>query len=353
MNQKKFFVVLFFIIFFSRLNANNNINSIVFNNEIDSAYIKSTILKDSIKNQPSDDKEKNLIVNGNFEDGNKYFYSGLEFSSQAVVPGNYTVTNNASSHNSAFYPIKDHTSGSGNYLIIDASTEENIKNWCSKVKVDPKSEYQFSLYASNLNVDFRYPATIKLMVNGEEAGHSVTLPDSHHEWTKYTWRWFSGNTKDTVDFCIEDSETTSNGNDYGIDDIVLTKISQEVVIPKEICPPVGDTLVPAIHFPFNESTITDYSKEKIKSLLDLLTKCPKMKITIAGHTDPYGTNAYNDKLSGDRAKAILDYLRSNGIEAQRMSTIAYGERKKVYHGTSIKDNVKNRRVRFIVSGYLE
>jgi OmpA-OmpF porin, OOP family len=81
----------------------------------------------------------------------------------------------------------------------------------------------------------------------------------------------------------------------------------------------------------------------------MLNRCPKMKIKILGHTDMFGTDSYNNNLSERRAKAIFDYLQSKGIVPDRMSLEAKGESQILYHGNSMKDNVKNRRVRFVVS----
>jgi outer membrane protein OmpA-like peptidoglycan-associated protein len=298
-----------------------------------------------------DDKKKNLIRNGDFEEGNKYFSSGLAFTREAVNPGNYSVTKNASKHNLFFASLPDHTTGSGNYLLSDGSPEENKNNWCSKVFVDPQSEYVFSFYAANIHKLFTNPAYIKVTINGQQIGSTINLSDNSHEWTKYTWQWFSGKNNDSIRICIEDEEAIAEGFDYGIDDIVFYKVTKEV--PKENCFAMGDTLPETVHFPFDESTITEFSKEKLNHLLTLLHKCPKLKIKILGHTDMYGKDDYNNNLSAQRAKAVFEFLRDKGIRADRMSMEYFGESVLLYKGKSIKDNVKNRRVRFVVGGYLD
>jgi hypothetical protein len=144
-------ILVILILLFTTLSATNHINSL---NNI------------SETNSSSFEKGKNLILNGDFEEGCRYFFSSLNYSTQEVMPGNYTVTKNASKHNLAFASIPDHTSGSGNYLIIDASPDENSKSWCSKIKIEPQSEYLFSLFACNINTHYSKPANIALMING-------------------------------------------------------------------------------------------------------------------------------------------------------------------------------------------
>ena len=120
------------------------------------------------------------------------------------------------------------------------------------------------------------------------------------------------------------------------------------IIITDNCPHADDTIKNLVHFPFNESALTVYSKEKLEKLITILKECPAVKLTIIGHTDMYGENAYNDKLSLVRAKAVAEYLIEKGIDNTRLTTKAEGERKLVYTGTSVKENVKNRRVYFVI-----
>src|SRR5690606_7858508 len=100
------------------------------------------------------------------------------------------------------------------------------------------------------------------------------------------------------------------------------------------------------HFPFDEKTITDYSKKKLEGLLLILNQYPEMNIKIVAHTDMYGIKGYNHALSEKRARAILEYLKSKNINPNRLQIEFYGENKLIYTGESIKENVKNRRVEF-------
>ena len=71
-----------------------------------------------------------------------------------------------------------------------------------------------------------------------------------------------------------------------------------------------------------------------------------MKVTIQGHTDDVGDNAYNLDLSKKRAKTVRDYLISKGIAADRIRSEGYGETRPVQKGTDEISRQMNRRVEF-------
>jgi outer membrane protein OmpA-like peptidoglycan-associated protein/tetratricopeptide (TPR) repeat protein len=80
-----------------------------------------------------------------------------------------------------------------------------------------------------------------------------------------------------------------------------------------------------IFFDFDKATLRDLSRVEIKNLIALMNQYPKMKIQISGHTDSKGSEQYNQKLSEDRAKAVVDKLKSNGISPKRLKSKGYGE----------------------------
>jgi outer membrane protein OmpA-like peptidoglycan-associated protein len=58
-----------------------------------------------------------------------------------------------------------------------------------------------------------------------------------------------------------------------------------------------------------------------------LNEHPNMKIELQGHTDAQGDAAHNLELSKNRAKAVMDYLISKGIDSNRLTYEGYGENK--------------------------
>ncbi|MCK9365099.1 MAG: OmpA family protein [Syntrophales bacterium] len=83
-----------------------------------------------------------------------------------------------------------------------------------------------------------------------------------------------------------------------------------------------------VHFDFDKSTLKPEAKMILQRNIQLLKDNPKAKVRIAGYTSASGSEAYNQKLSERRAKAVEEYLISEGaITSDRLSTIGYGETK--------------------------
>ncbi|MCX6223664.1 MAG: OmpA family protein [Bacteroidia bacterium] len=82
-------------------------------------------------------------------------------------------------------------------------------------------------------------------------------------------------------------------------------------------------------------------------MVKLMNEYPKMVIQIAGHTDNFGTDAYNQKLSEDRARAVFLYLKDKGL-GTRISSIGYGKSKPVETNDTDEGRKPNRRVEFVI-----
>ena len=80
-----------------------------------------------------------------------------------------------------------------------------------------------------------------------------------------------------------------------------------------------------IFYDYNKATLRDASKNELVRLVKLLTENPTIKIELSAHTDSRGGNAYNQKLSEERAQSCVDYLIKNGIASDRLVSKGYGE----------------------------
>ena len=99
-----------------------------------------------------------------------------------------------------------------------------------------------------------------------------------------------------------------------------------------------------IYFHVDKATLQDISFEPLNQLADILTRYPNAKLTIEGHTDNTGSNAHNLTLSNNRAKAVVDYLVSKGIDASRLTAVGFGEEKPVTTNKTAEGRTLNRRV---------
>ena len=105
-----------------------------------------------------------------------------------------------------------------------------------------------------------------------------------------------------------------------------------------------------ILFETNSAQLQDISIIEINKLLQLLNENPALKVRINGHTDNVGKPADNLKLSAARAKAVVDYLLSKGISADRVTFKGFGDTVPVAANTTEAGRALNRRTEFVVVG---
>ncbi len=113
---------------------------------------------------------------------------------------------------------------------------------------------------------------------------------------------------------------------------------------------IGDTVVlRGVNFDFDKATLTTNAKTLLDQVADALLARMDIKVQIAGHTDAFGSDAYNQKLSEERAASVVQYLVGRGIDAGRMTSIGYGESKPVADNATDEGREQNRRVELNVT----
>jgi len=103
-------------------------------------------------------------------------------------------------------------------------------------------------------------------------------------------------------------------------------------------------------FDFDKSTLRPMGKEKLDELVAQVKSHQAVdSITITGHTDSVGTDAYNQKLSERRANSVRDYMVNAGIDTSLItSTSGMGESKPVASNDTADGRQENRRVEIVV-----
>jgi outer membrane protein OmpA-like peptidoglycan-associated protein len=103
-----------------------------------------------------------------------------------------------------------------------------------------------------------------------------------------------------------------------------------------------------IYFDVNSDKVKPESYGSIKSIADVLTENPTVKIKVVGHTDADGDDAFNLDLSKRRAAAVKNALvNSFSIDAARIDTDGKGEQQPVAPNDNGTNKALNRRVEFI------
>ena len=80
-----------------------------------------------------------------------------------------------------------------------------------------------------------------------------------------------------------------------------------------------------IFYDFDKATLRPESKTALDSMVMILKDNPQIVIEMASHTDRWGNDNYNLKLSDRRAQSVVDYLIAAGIDPSRMRPKGYGE----------------------------
>ena len=115
--------------------------------------------------------------------------------------------------------------------------------------------------------------------------------------------------------------------------------------PKEFQP--NDNVKP-IYFDFDKSVIRPGDAKILDASAAWLKSNGNQLLLIEGHADERGTNEYNLALGDRRAKAAMNYLVAQGISADRMTIVSYGEERPVCTEHTEACWAKNRRDQFMV-----
>jgi len=99
-----------------------------------------------------------------------------------------------------------------------------------------------------------------------------------------------------------------------------------------------------IFFDIDKYDLKPESDVELKTVLQLLTANPSMKIEISGHTDNTGSEVHNKELSANRATALKLYLEKLGIAPLRLIAKGYGASKPNESNDSEIGRAKNRRI---------
>ena len=100
----------------------------------------------------------------------------------------------------------------------------------------------------------------------------------------------------------------------------------------------------AIQFEFNKAVLLSVNRELLSRIAGILLTSKGYSITVYGHTDDIGSQAYNQELSERRARAVRDYLVEAGIGREIIATKGFGKTKPLVAGTTPEARAKNRRV---------
>jgi outer membrane protein OmpA-like peptidoglycan-associated protein len=110
------------------------------------------------------------------------------------------------------------------------------------------------------------------------------------------------------------------------------------------CPRKGSVTLEGVTFETNSATLTSTSRPVLDKVAAAMSKYPRLKVEVQGHTDSSGSDSHNMKLSQQRAESVREYLISQGVAASQMTAKGYGETEPVADNSSEAGRAQNRRV---------
>jgi len=101
-----------------------------------------------------------------------------------------------------------------------------------------------------------------------------------------------------------------------------------------------------VFFDFDKWDLRPESFVELDRVVKLLQENPAIEIEMSAHTDSYGSDEYNFKLSDNRARSVMEYILSKGIAPARIISHGYGETVPVVENDTPENRQLNRRVEF-------
>lgn len=165
-----------------------------------------------------------IVSNGAFSQGNTGFSTDLNVGTGFFCPlcpeGTYAVGSFAFFYHSDFTG-QDHTNPpNGQFMIVNGTAQEGIHVWCQTVEVQPNTEYTFRYWARDIstNNDPHPLGVLQASFDGVLTGNTIIAEGG---WQENVVTWTSGD-QTSAEVCIQNFQSNSGGNDFGIDDISMT-----------------------------------------------------------------------------------------------------------------------------------
>lgn len=97
-------------------------------------------------------------------------------------------------------------------------------------------------------------------------------------------------------------------------------------------------------------TLKPNTQISLAKVAGILQAYPGLKLQVEGYTDSVGSDEYNQKLSENRADAVRNFLMTQGVQQNNISSTGYGKAKPVADNATSSGRAQNRRVQLVVSG---
>src|SRR6185312_11344525 len=131
--------------------------------------------------------------------------------------------------------------------------------------------------------------------------------------------------------------------------------SEPEAAPAAYVPPPVQAVAPApksylVFFDFNKSDLTPQAKDIVDTAAKNASATKVTQLTVTGHTDTVGSDAYNMRLSRRRAESVAAQLEKDGIPSSEIQIVAKGKRDLLVPTADGVREPQNRRVQIVYDG---
>ena len=132
-----------------------------------------------------------------------------------------------------------------------------------------------------------------------------------------------------------------------------TVASAPVPAPVGACSSLPTDIAGLLHTPINFETdgftLTHGSQQTLSQIAEKLKACPASNVAVDGYTDNTGNDAINIPLSSNRAKSVADYLISQGVARDHVTSKGFGSADPIAPNHTPAGRAQNRRVVIAIS----
>lgn len=163
----------------------------------------------------------NLVQNSDFSNGNVDFISSYQYSTTGFNPAQYFVGPDPLLWHPQMAACKDHTTGTGNMLLVNGAQQINANIWSQTIAVTPNTNYAFSAWLQNISTV--NPARLQFSINNVPLGNIFEANGTSCIWDQFYSSWNSGN-QTTATISIVNMNQLFSGNDFALDDISFAPV---------------------------------------------------------------------------------------------------------------------------------
>ncbi len=275
---------------------------------------------------------RDIFVSHRLDDSWKHWSKPVNMGPQINGPG-FDAYYSLTAKGDYAYFVSGASGGFGNEDIYRIKLEESLRPkpvilvsghvYNQKTKQPLASSIRYEVFSKNGDAGVA-------LSNGTDGAYKIVLPAGK----KYGFR---GEAPGFVS--VNANVDASQINQY-------TEITKDLYLaPIE----VNQTIrVNNIFFETAKSDLQSDSYSELDRVVTFLNENPTLQIAIKGHTDNVGSDSYNMNLSTNRAKSVLTYLVSKGIDAKRLSSKGYGKTQPLVNNDTEETRAQNRRVEFTI-----